>query len=80
MKSSVKTRKIISKWTAILFLATGLSGLLLMVTHPGHGSGASQAFIISKHIHELAAIPFLIIAASHIYYNRETLLRYFSKN
>lgn len=79
MKSSPKARKTISKWTALLFVATGVSGLILMLAHPGHGSGASQLFIISKHIHELAAIPFLLIAAFHIYYNWDTLIRYFSR-
>jgi len=80
MKSSVNSRKKISIFTAVLFTVTGASGVLLLLAHPGHGQNASSAFIISKHIHEIAAIPFLLFAAVHIYYNGKTLLNYFTKS
>jgi len=80
MTSSLKTRKTVSILTAVLFLLTGISGLLIMVSHSVRGQGVSQTFIISKHIHEPAAILFLLITVIHICYNGKTLFRYLGKS
>lgn len=78
MSSSGSARKHASICTAVLFLITGLSGLILVVVHPAHGAGMSHASIMIKHIHEIAAVPFLIAALVHACFNRKILARYFS--
>lgn len=79
MSSDAVKRKRVSACTAILFLLTGVSGLILLIAHPAHGSGQSGTFFIWKHIHEIAAIPFLFAAIIHIYINGTALKRYFRK-
>ena len=77
MSQSAAARKLVSRWIAILFILTGVSGVILLAAHPGHGQGVSHAVVIWKHIHEISAIVFLFIALIHIYFNGKTLVRYF---
>ena len=77
MSQSAAARKFVSKWIAVLFILTGVSGVILLAAHPGRGQGVSHAVVIWKHIHELSAILFLITALIHIYFNGKILVRYF---
>ncbi len=77
MTTSVTARKAVSKWTAVFFLVTGVSGLILLFTHSGHTGSLSEAFIVGIHIHKYVSILFLVTAMLHITFNWKTLIRYF---
>ena len=70
-------RKVISKYTAVLFIVTGLSGIILLAVHPVHGQAATPASIIVKHIHEAASVPFTVAALLHACVNWRVLVNYF---
>ncbi|HPQ55394.1 MAG TPA: DUF4405 domain-containing protein [Spirochaetota bacterium] len=79
MSLSISSRKNVSLWTAVLFLITGISGIILLFTHAGHGSGHHTSSFVLKHIHEIAAVPFTIFAIVHVCFNWKVLVRYLRK-
>lgn len=74
---SSTARKNISIWTAVLFLITGATGIILLFVHPGRGADHANTGFIIKHIHEIAALPFTLIAAVHVCFNWKTLVKHF---
>lgn len=79
MSISNTTRRAVSLWTAILFLITGISGIVLLFTHAGHGHGQHNSSYVLKHIHEIAAVPFTFLALFHGCCNWKVLVRYVRK-
>ena len=79
MSSSNTARRTVSMWTAVLFLVTGGSGLILFFIHGGHGSGGHHSSFSVKHIHEMASLLFIIFALIHAGLNWKVLVKYFRK-
>lgn len=77
MTSSAAKRKLVSAGTAILFAITGISGIIIILAHGERGISPSEFYLFWKHLHEFAAVPFLIIALIHACLNGKTLIRYF---
>lgn len=77
MPSSAAKRKLISTGTALLFALTGISGIIIILTHGERGLAPSEFYLFWKHLHEFSAVPFLIIAIIHACLNGRTLIRYF---
>lgn len=71
------TRRFVSLMTLCTFMITGISGIVLLLSH-GPPASVSPDFMINwKGMHEIACIFFVIFGTWHFILNFKTMCRYF---
>ena len=72
------TRRFVSVMTLCMFLVTGISGMVLLLSHGHPAPGSSGVLFKWMGMHEIGCVFFLIFGIWHLVLNFKIMLRYFT--